>query len=119
MDFELERDAIVQTFLAEAEEGLAVMEEVLIALEVRGEDPELLGTVFRLAHTLKGNSASLGFDGLVRFCHTLEDVLERLRERSVAITSDLIALLLRSVDALRELVPAAVGGAEGLTVGQE
>jgi len=118
-DFELERDAIVQTFLAEAEEGLAVMEEVLIALEVRGEDPELLGTVFRLAHTLKGNSASLGFDGLVRFCHALEDLLERLRERSVAVTSDLVALLLKSVDALRELVPAAVGGAEGLTAAQE
>jgi two-component system chemotaxis sensor kinase CheA len=113
MDFELERDAIVQTFLAESEEGLAVMEEVLIALEVRGDDPELLGTVFRLAHTLKGNGASLGFDGLVRFCHTLEDLLDRVRERSVPVTSDLIAVLLRSVDALRELVPAAVGGARG------
>ena len=119
MDFELERDAIVQTFLAESEEGLAVMEEVLIALEVRGDDPELLGTVFRLAHTLKGNGASLGFDGLVRFCHTLEDLLDRVRERSVPVTSDLVALLLRSVDALRELVPAAVGGVEGLTGGQE
>jgi two-component system, chemotaxis family, sensor kinase CheA len=118
-DFELERDAIVQTFLAESEEGLAVMEEVLIALEVRGDDPELLGTVFRLAHTLKGNGASLGFDGLVRFCHTLEDLLDRVRERRVPVTPDLVALLLRSVDALRELVPAAVGGAEGLTGGQE
>ena len=118
-DFDLERDAIVQTFLAEAEEGLAVMEEVLIALEVRGDDSELLNTVFRLAHTLKGNAASLGFDGLVRFCHTLEDLLDRVRERSVAVTSDLVALLLRAVDALRELVPAAAAGAEGLTGGQE
>ena len=105
-DFELERDAIVQTFLGESEEGLAVMEEVLIALEVRGDDPELLGTVFRLAHTLKGNGASLGFDGLVRFCHTLEDLLDRLRERILPVTSDLIALLLRAVDALRVMVPA-------------
>jgi two-component system chemotaxis sensor kinase CheA len=118
-DFELERDAIVQTFLAESQEGLAVMEEVLIALEVRGEDPELLGTVFRLAHTLKGNGASLGFDGLVRFCHTLEDLLDRLRERSLPVTSGLIALLLRAVDALREMVPAAAAGADTLTGGQE
>jgi two-component system chemotaxis sensor kinase CheA len=119
MDFELERDAIVQTFLGESQEGLAVMEEVLIALEVRGEDPELLGTVFRLAHTLKGNGASLGFDGLVRFCHTLEDLLDRLRERSLPVTSGLIALLLRAVDALREMVPAAAAGADALTGGQE
>jgi two-component system, chemotaxis family, sensor kinase CheA len=119
MDFELERDAIVQTFLGESQEGLAVMEEVLIALEVRGDDPELLGTVFRLAHTLKGNASSLGFDGLVRFCHTLEDLLDRLRERSLPVTSELIALLLRAVDALRELVPAAAAGTEGLSGGQE
>jgi two-component system, chemotaxis family, sensor kinase CheA len=118
-DFELERDAIVQTFLGEAQEGLAVMEEVLIALEVRGEDPELLGTVFRLAHTLKGNGASLGFDGLVAFCHTLEDLLDRLRERSLPVTSELIALLLRAVDALREMVPAAAAGADALSGGQE
>ena len=118
-DFELERDAIVQTFLGETEEGLAVMEEVLIALEVRGDDPELLGTVFRLAHTLKGNGSSLGFDGLVRFCHTLEDLLDRLRERVLPVTADLIALLLRAVDALREMVPAAAAGADALNGGQE
>jgi two-component system, chemotaxis family, sensor kinase CheA len=118
-DFELERDAIVQTFLGESEEGLAVMEEVLIALEVRGDDPELLGTVFRLAHTLKGNGSSLGFDGLVRFCHTLEDLLDRLRERVLPVTADLIALLLRAVDALREMVPAAAAGADTLNGGQE
>jgi two-component system chemotaxis sensor kinase CheA len=118
-DFELERDAIVQTFLGESEEGLAVMEEVLIALEVRGDDPDLLGTVFRLAHTLKGNGASLGFDGLVRFCHTLEDLLDRLRERLLPVTADLIALLLRAVDALREMVPAAAAGADALSGSQE
>src|SRR5260221_3631100 len=118
-DFELERDAIVQTFLGESEEGLAVMEEVLIALEVRGDDPELLGTVFRLAHTLKGNGSSLGFDGLVRFCHTLEDLLDRLRERVLPVTADLIALLLRAVDALRVMVPAAAAGADGVNGGPE
>jgi two-component system, chemotaxis family, sensor kinase CheA len=119
MDEGLERDAIVQTFLGESQEGLAVMEEVLIALEVRGDDPELLGTVFRLAHTLKGNGSSLGYDGLVHFCHTLEDLLDRLRERSLPVTSELIALLLRAVDALREMVPAAAAGAEGLNGAQE
>jgi len=117
--FEAERDAIVQTFLAESVEGLAVLEEVLIAMEVAGEDPELLGTLFRVAHTLKGNSASLGYDGLVRFCHALEDLLGALRDRTVPVGPALVGLLLRAVDTLRDMVPAAVAGQEGMTEAQE
>jgi two-component system, chemotaxis family, sensor kinase CheA len=115
MDFELERDAIVQTFLSESQEGLAAMEESLIALEARADDRELLGTIFRVVHTLKGNSASLGLDAPVRFCHTLEDLLDRLREGVVPATPALVALLLRGVDALGAMVPAAIEGRETLT----
>jgi len=114
-EFDIDRDAIVQTFLGESEEGLTTMEESLIALEARGDDPELLATVFRMAHTLKGNAASLGFDGLVRFAHTLEDLLERLRTRTVPVTPKVIGLLLHAVDALREIVPAAVNGTDALS----
>lgn len=114
-DFDIDRDAIVQTFLGESAEGLAAMEEALIALEAQADDPELLGTIFRVAHTLKGNAASLGYDGLVRFAHTLEDLLDQLRARTVLVTPDVVGLLLRAVDALREIVPAAVGGTDALT----
>ena len=119
MERDIDHDAIVQTFLVESEEGLTAMEEALIALESRPGDGELLGAMFRVAHTLKGNAAALGYEGLVRFCHTLEDLLERLSDRTLAVEADLVAVVLRAVDALAEMVPAAVAGREGLTQGQE
>jgi two-component system chemotaxis sensor kinase CheA len=117
--FDADREAIIETFLGESLEGLASMEEGLVALEARADDPELLATVFRVAHTLKGNAASLGFDALVRFAHTLEDLLDGLRARTVPVTEEVIVLLLQSVDALRDVVPAAVSGNEGLTAAHE
>jgi two-component system, chemotaxis family, sensor kinase CheA len=119
IDFDVDRDAIVQTFLDESEEGLAAMEEAMIGLEARPDDAELVGTIFRVAHTLKGNAASLGFEGLVRFAHALEDLLDRVRARTIAVAPDVVGLLLRSVDALREIVPAAVSGHDTLTEAQE
>jgi two-component system, chemotaxis family, sensor kinase CheA len=119
MEPDVDREGIVQTFLGESEEGLAAMEEALIALESLPDDAELLGSIFRVAHTLKGNAAALGYEGLVRFCHTLEDLLEGLCDRTVAMGADLTAVLLRAVDALGEMVPAAVGGSDVLTRAQE
>jgi two-component system chemotaxis sensor kinase CheA len=119
MEPDVDRDAIVQTFLGESEEGLAAIEEALIALESRPDDAELLGSIFRVAHTLKGNAAALGYEGLVRFSHTLEDLLEGLCDRTVAMGADLMAVLLRAVDELGEMVPAAVGGSDVLTRAQE
>jgi len=119
MDFDIDRDAVLQTFLSESEEGLAMMEEALVGLESRPEDGELLAAVFRVAHTLKGNASSLGFEGLVRLSHTLEDLLDRVRNRAIPVTGDLVTLLLDAVDALRDLVPAAVNGGEALTVVHE
>src|SRR5262249_34522061 len=119
MEPDLDGDGIVQTFLGESEEGLAAMEDALVALEARPDDDELLGAMFRVAHTLKGNAASLGYEALVRFCHTLEDLLERLCDRTATVGPELVGLLLRAVDALRALVPAAAAGRDVLTRAEE
>ncbi|HWW94097.1 MAG TPA: chemotaxis protein CheA, partial [Vicinamibacteria bacterium] len=119
MEIDIDRDALFQTFLSESEEGLAMMEEALVGLESRPDDGELLAAVFRVAHTLKGNASSLGFQSLVRLSHTLEDLLDRLRDRDIPVTGDLVTLLLEAVDALRDLVPAAVNGSEALTAAHE
>ena len=70
----------------------------------------MLQTIFRMAHTLKGNSASLGFTGVAEFAHALEDQLERLRKRTRSATPGLVTVLLESIDALREMLPVAVEG---------
>ncbi|HVO50724.1 MAG TPA: chemotaxis protein CheA [Thermoanaerobaculia bacterium] len=107
---EFDRKALLGVFLAEAEERLVQMEEALVALEEHPGDDELLQAIFRAAHTLKGNSATLGFSALTEFTHILEDLLERVRNRSLAVTPELVTLLLESVDALRQLLADAASG---------
>lgn len=115
---EIDLDAILLTFSAETEERLGEMEEALIALEVCPQDEKLLEAIFRGAHTIKGNSASLGFSTVAKFAHAFEELLQRFRNRAVAVTGERITLLLRSVDALRRMVPEAISGAEELQPAQ-
>jgi two-component system chemotaxis sensor kinase CheA len=115
----IDHEAILHTFLDESEEGLCRMEEALVALETRPDDEETLQTVFRVTHTLKGNASSLGFPRLAAFAHAIEDTLQRLRDRTIPVTGRLITLLLRAVDALRQMVPDAVAGNEEIQPGHE
>ncbi len=112
MDFDFEK--VVASFLAESEEGLVRAEQCMVAAEADPGNLELIEEMFRVAHTVKGNASALDFPELAGFAHAMEDLLEALRTQELAISRDVISLLLRGVDALRELVPAAAGGNDGL-----
>ena len=116
---DLDRDILLQTFLEETQENLVQMEQALVALEARPSDDEAIRSVFRGAHTIKGNAATLGFRAVADFAHLFEDVLSRLREHALAPSTALISLMLRAVDLLREAVPLAVDGAEALPAAHE
>jgi two-component system chemotaxis sensor kinase CheA len=111
------RKAVLQTFLVEAEERLAEMEEALVALESRPDDEDLIQTIFRGAHTLKGNASTLEFPRVSEFAHAMEDLLQRFRSRTLPVTTDVVSLLLRGVDALRRMVLVAPTGRDDLDVG--
>jgi len=104
---DVDRDALVRLFFEESQEGLAAMEEALVALEASAGQGDTLKMLFRVAHTLKGNAASLGFAEIAELTHELEDVLDRLRAGSLAVSRQVIDLLLASVDALREMLAEA------------
>ena len=106
-----DRDALRRLFFEEAEEGLLAVEEALIALERGQAQDEGLRVLFRGAHTLKGNAASLGFDELAEVTHHLEDVLERLRAGALEVNRAVVDVLLASVDLLRSLL----AGGQGMT----
>lgn len=112
---EIDFQAILQVFRAEADENLAAMEDALLALEARPGDPELLDTVFRVAHTLKGDGGNLGLSPIAEFAHRVEDLLDGLREHVVEATPAVVGLLLEAVDHLRQLVPAAIDGQEDVS----
>lgn len=115
----IDMKAVLQVFLAESEEHLSVMEEALLALESRPKDPELLQALFRGAHTLKGNAASLGFGPLSDLSHAMEDIMQRLRSGVMVVSGEDITLLLEGVDALRQMVAAANEGSEEMTSFQQ
>jgi two-component system chemotaxis sensor kinase CheA len=109
-EFEIDREALVATFQAEADEILAHMEEVLVAFERTPSDDALLHSLFRDAHTLKGGASLVGFDAVKDLAHDLESVLERIRKKALRVDDILVTLLLRSVDVLRTGMRAASGG---------
>lgn len=113
MDFDRER--VVAAFLAESEEGLERTEQHLIAAETDPGNLELLDEMFRVAHTIKGNASALEFPELAGFAHAMEDLLEALRRHELAISREVISLLLQGIDALRALVPAAAEGNDRLS----
>jgi two-component system chemotaxis sensor kinase CheA len=107
---ELDFDALIQMYLSEASEILDQMEHALVVLETRPADPESLETLSRGAHTLKGNSASLGFPRVADLAQGIEGRLRRMQHHGVSVSRDVIALLREAVAALRVMVPAAAAG---------
>ncbi len=100
-------------FISEAHEQIASIEQLLLQLEDAPDDRELLGALFRCAHTVKGSAGIFGLDAVVAFTHHVETLLDRLREGEIALTPELSTLLLRSNDQIRQLVAQASGGGDG------
>src|SRR5215213_6930119 len=97
-------------FAEEAEGRLATLSELLLELERDGGDRELLSSIFREAHTLKGGAAVVGLDEVMRVAHAMEEVLEGLRSGDATATQGLVDALLGAVDGIRELLPAVLAG---------
>jgi two-component system, chemotaxis family, sensor kinase CheA len=116
---DFDRDAVLASFLVESEEGLDVMEQALVQMESNPSDPELLPSIFRVAHSLKGNATSLGLSELAGFAHVVEDLLDVFREQQALPSADLISLLLKAVDELRVMVSTAKAGPRPLTPKQQ
>jgi two-component system chemotaxis sensor kinase CheA len=116
---DFDREAVLASFLVESEEGLDLMEHALVQMESNPSDPELLHSIFRVAHTLKGNATSLELRDLAGFAHVVEDLLDVLREQQSLPGADLISLLLKAVDELRAMVAASAAGPRELTGAQQ
>jgi len=95
-----------QTFLQESADHIASMESGLLRLRTDPADVELLNSIFRSAHSIKGGAGSFGMKNLAHFTHSLENLLDRMRSLEMCATDEVIGILLRSVDVLRELLDA-------------
>ena len=93
-------------FYEESFEAIGQMEEALLRLDAGTPDLELINTIFRVAHSIKGGAATFGFAEITSFTHTLETLLDELRGQRMKVTTTLSDLLLRSVDVMREMLRA-------------
>ncbi|MGA9113894.1 MAG: Hpt domain-containing protein, partial [Candidatus Dormiibacterota bacterium] len=97
-------------FATEAEGRLDTLVDELLELERGGANPELVASLFREAHTIKGGAAVVGMPHVARVAHALEDLLEEVRRERRAVDAPLIDAVLAGVDAIRSLIPLAVAG---------
>ncbi len=93
-------------FFDESFEALDTMEAALLKLNVGAPEPEVINTIFRVAHSIKGGSATFGFAEVASFTHTCETLLDELRGNRMPVTRYITDLLLKSVDIMREMLRA-------------
>ncbi|PTL59161.1 chemotaxis protein CheA [Paraconexibacter algicola] len=99
-------------FVAECREHLQELNTAVVTLEERPDDRAVLDEIFRAAHSLKGMSATMGFEGVARLTHQMEDVFELLRQRNATLPAAVVDVLLECLDALEAAIDAieASGG---------
>lgn len=98
-------------FFEESLEGLDAMENGL--LQITGgvhPDAELINTIFRAAHSIKGGSGTFGFSEIADFTHVIETLLDEVRDGSRVLDTEAVELLLKSCDCLRDMVLALQSG---------
>jgi len=94
----------IREFLVESHENLVRLDQDLVALEKHPLDKELLGSIFRTIHTIKGACGFLGFSTLEGITHEAETLLSQLRDGKRELSPSLVSLILETVDATRQVL---------------
>jgi two-component system chemotaxis sensor kinase CheA len=118
----MSKDEGIEIFRVEAQELLEQIEQGLLDLANNPGNKELVATVFRALHTLKGSGAMFGFDALASFTHHCETAFDRVRKGEVPATKELVTAVLNAMDHMRALAekrPVAVGEGDALLAALE
>lgn len=97
-------------FFEETKEHLAEMEQLLLKLSVDTPDYDQMNAIFRAAHSIKGGSATFGFDDIASVTHVLESLLDRLRKKEMALQAEMIDVFLQAADVLKEQLNCHISG---------
>ena len=97
-------DAHRKAFVAESEEGITELNNALLDLESDPDDDDAMDSIFRIAHTLKGNASAMGYESVSELAHEMEDLLDEVREGDIDVDIELMDLLFDSVDYLDAMV---------------
>ena len=91
-------------FLDESMDNLQTLNEALLNLEQNPNDIEMLNQIFRVAHTIKGMAATMGFTAMAELTHKMEDVLSNFREGKLEVSENVVTVLFNCLDTLETMV---------------
>ena len=100
----MEKNQYMDMFLDESHEHLQSLNDGLLSLEENSEDISVVNEIFRNAHTLKGMSATMGFNKIAELTHEMEDVLDLIRKEQLKLTEDIVDTLFKCLDSLEQMV---------------
>ncbi len=109
----MEMDQYMSIFIDEAGEHLQALNENMLRLEQEPGDIGIVQVIFRSAHTLKGMSATMGFEDLASLTHEMENVLDLVRNGKLSMNGNIFDTLFKCLDALENMVQDVVGGGSG------
>jgi len=100
---------LIAEFVVESQEGLVNIERQLLAIEAGGVDVdvEIVNAVFRTMHTIKGTAGFLGLDRIGALAHSLEEVLNGMRNREISTSSELVTTILHAADYMKQMIDAS------------
>lgn len=97
---DLDINQYINIFVEESKEHLQNMNDILLELEKNPSNHDLINEIFRVAHTLKGMSGTMGFTNMANLTHDMENVLQAIRNDEIEVSEEIIDLLFECFDAL-------------------
>ncbi len=98
---QLDFNRLFGTFIEESTEQLETIEKEILKLEKDSQNEEALEEVFRMAHSLKGSSSLMGLEKMTSLTHALENMLQKVKDREVVVTTEVVDVLFKSLDMLK------------------
>ena len=109
----MELNQYLEVFIEESKEHLQACNQHLLELEKNPEDLSIINEIFRSAHTLKGMSATMGYEDLASLTHQMENVLDAIRNSRLKTTPEILDVIFMAVDHLEDMVQSIAGGGDG------
>lgn len=109
----MDMNQYLDVFIDESKEHLQAINDNLLELEQNPENIDIVNEIFRSAHTLKGMSATMGYEDLANLTHKMENVLDAIRNHKITVTTELLDIVFRSVDDLEAMVVSIAEGGDG------
>ncbi len=106
----IDEKKILEAFLEEVRELLDTLNQKLLELENNPSDPEIINEIFRLTHSVKSESALVGYKNISTIAHKMEDIFEKVRRGAMSVTSGIVDSLLAAFDRIMMLLNMVTNG---------